>query len=163
MCDARSLRRGGCVVVVCAVALAMIGCGGDAVEPPKTKTADLSGQQISDAQIDAIAADEWNAYVILKGSTVTDDQLAKLAGMKRLTSLDLSDTSITDAGLSQLTGLGTLSLLNVSGTQVTDAGLAHLQGMTGLTMLEARGTRVTSKAADALAAARPGLLYDLGG
>jgi hypothetical protein len=81
----------------------------------------------------------------LTGNAISDRDLDSLRGLMTLRVLSLAGTSITDAGMEVLKGLKGLRRLNLSGTQVTDRGLEQLHGMTELRELNLTNSRVSDK------------------
>ncbi|MCA9148959.1 MAG: hypothetical protein KDA92_06670 [Planctomycetales bacterium] len=122
----------------------------------------LSGKDVGDDGIAALADIPNLVWLNLRGTKVTDAGLAHLANIKTLTKLHLEQTAITDAGLAQLSGLENLEYLNLYGTKVTDAGLAHLQNLKKLKKLYVWQTEVTKAGADQLLANIPGLYINRG-
>lgn len=101
-------------------------------------------------------------WLNLAGTDISDDDLAQVAKLKNLTKLHLERTAISDAGLQHLCTLANLQYLNLYGTKVTDAGLATIELLPQIKKVFLWQTKVTNEGAAQLAAAKPGLLIDLG-
>jgi hypothetical protein len=91
----------------------------------------------------------------LTGNGITDRDVERLRGQSKLRSLSLAGTAITDAGLEHLRGLKGLHRLNLSGTRISDKGLEALQGLTELRELDLSNTRVTDGGSQRLQKALP--------
>ena len=81
--------------------------------------------------------------VQLSGPEITDAQIAQLSGLVRLRGLDLRRTAVTDAGLALLSGLTNLKYVNLDRTGVTDKGLTHLLRFPALRTLSLDRTPIT--------------------
>jgi hypothetical protein len=122
----------------------------------------LSGTELNDEGLAAVAQVENVVWLNLAGTQITDAGLAHLADMASLRRLHLEKTSIGDSGLSHLSGLENLEYLNLYGTKVTDAGLEHLAPLTNLQKLFLWQTEVTAEGARTLQQALPELEINLG-
>ena len=74
----------------------------------------------------------------LSGTDVSDADLPYLKGMTRLEDLRFSSNKVTDAALKSIEGLTQLEVLQIGGF-VTDAGLNSLRGLTQLRVLHVDG------------------------
>jgi hypothetical protein len=128
--------------------------------------------QVTDADLEFLAALPAARSLLLGHTAVTDAGLQHLAGHANLERLDLGYTQTSDVGFAHLknatrlnhlilehtqitdTALDTvrqfrdLAILDLSGNQVTDAGLSRLAGLTKLQELSLAGTRVTDAGLD---------------
>jgi Leucine-rich repeat (LRR) protein len=84
--------------------------------------------------------------IVLTGNGITDRDLERLRNQPTLRGLSLAGTAVTDAGLEHLRGLKGLRRLNLSGTRVTDKGLEALHGLTELRELDLSNTRISDAA-----------------
>ncbi|WP_077919695.1 c-type cytochrome domain-containing protein [Spirosoma sp. 209] len=111
------------------------------------------------------ALGEVGAQVVhlrLSGQPVTDADLDPLASLTNLTRLNLARTSITDKALTALTGLPNLEQLNLYGTAVTDEGLAILARCPNLKVVYLWQTKTTPEGIERLQKRRPNLKIDTG-
>ncbi|MEZ5305027.1 MAG: c-type cytochrome domain-containing protein [Verrucomicrobiales bacterium] len=103
---------------------------------------------------DALAALSPHAALVshldLAREEISDADLKAVAAMPKLTRLDLRGTKVTDAGIAHLTGAKELVYLNLYGTGVTDAGAAKLAALPKLESVYLWGSKITEKGAAAL-------------
>jgi len=118
---------------------------------PQLQHLNLSGTQVTDAELPVLAALTQLQDLDLSSTQVTDAGLPVLAALTQLQDLDLSNTQVTDAGLPVLRALTQLQALYLFNTSVTDAGLSALAVLTQLRDLDLRGTEVTDAGLSALA------------
>jgi hypothetical protein len=113
-------------------------------DPPEPRSVTLIGRQITDADLEPLAAFPGLEFVEFRFAGVTGPGLEHLRGLSRLQTLILDTTPVTDAGLACLADLkGLVSLDLAYCGQVTDAGVAHLTGLTRLRGLKLCDTQVT--------------------
>lgn len=93
--------------------------------------------------------------LILTGNGISNRDLESLRSQTTLAVLSLAGTAVTDAGMEHLKGLKGLRRLNLSGTRVTDKGLEALHGLTGLRELDLSNTQVTDTGSKRLQQALP--------
>jgi len=96
----------------------------------------LSGTEVTDADLGLLEALPDLQHLDLSGTKVTDDGLRHVAALKDLSSLKLNKTAVTRAGLAQLRDLPQLSHLQVMGTEIQESDLARLAGMKSLRTVE---------------------------
>ena len=109
----------------------------------------LSGKDLDDDGLGALAEIENLVWLNLANTKVSDEGMKHLADLKGLTRLHLEKTQIGDAGLAHLKSLEQLEYLNLYGTQVSDDGLEHPKGLPNLKKLYLWQSKVTK---DGLAA-----------
>jgi hypothetical protein len=95
--------------------------------------------------------------MVLTGNGISDRDLERLRGQVQLRGLSLAGTAVTDAGMDYVKGLKGLRRLNLSSTHVTDKGLEALHGLTELRDLDLSNTRVTDAGSRRLQEALPNL------
>jgi hypothetical protein len=118
-------------------------------------TVQLTGQEISDAQIAQLGGLTRLRGLDLRRTAVTDAGLAHLSRLTNLKYLILDRTAITDNGLTHLSRLPVLRTLSLERTAVTDDGLQHLSRLTRLKRLHLGRTTVTDKGVEELQKALP--------
>ena len=133
--------------------------GGGAVEAKVKPGSNISPDALN--QLAAVAAQQI-VYLSLDKQAFTDNDLAPLTKFKNLNRLRLNGTNVTNATVAKLKQLPHLESLNLYDTQVSDAIFAQLSDFPQLKRLYLWRTQVSPEAADAFAAAHPGVAVDLG-
>ncbi len=117
----------------------------------------LEGQTLEVKKLTDMPSGKFEVEKIdLTKSDVTDADLENLAALPELKALTLHGTKITDDGLSHLTALKNLKDLDLSNTNVTDVGLKILAGIKSLEKLHLHTTAVSNKGLKEIHAALPG-------
>lgn len=93
---------------------------------------DLSGTQVTDADLGLLEALPRLQHLDLSGTRITDEGLKHVAVLKALSSLKLKKTAVTGAGLGKLRSLPQLGHLEVTGTRLQESDLVKLKGMKSL-------------------------------
>ncbi len=122
------------------------------------EVADLSGQKLRPADVNALAAKSKLKRLELGFSSVSDSDLAAIAGLPAVEWLDVSKTfaerhqkpSVTDNGIKSLSTWKSLRTLKLHGQPITDDGLKHLQNLPNLRRLQLGATHVTGSGLEAL-------------
>ena len=114
---------------------------------PNLEEVDIESQRVTDAGLAHLAGLARLRVVNLYGAQITDVGLASLTGLTEVRCLDLEYTPVTDKSLPHLCNLRNLVELNLSGTQITDVGLANLKTLPRLHSLFLDQTTVTESGA----------------
>lgn len=102
------------------------------------------------------------AWLKMPGMSLNDTVLQWIAGFENLTRLSLDHSNANDAALAYLPALKKLVYLNLVGTKVSAEGARNLEQLPALRQVYLYGTAVTTADSAALAAAMPGVRFDLG-
>ncbi len=132
-------------------------------DPRLEVNASVAQPPISDADLRLLApiADAV-VQLNLSRTAVTDEGLAHLKGFDRLEQLRIDSTPIGDRALACVASMPRLEVLNIHSTKVTDDGLGGLSSARALKRVFAWNSGVTRAGADALTAAHPGVVVNLG-
>ena len=87
----------------------------------------------------------------LSGTQVTDADLAEIGKLPYLTHLALNDTQVSDSGMRHLAELPCLVQLEVCGTSVTDQGVRQIAQIQSLEVLKLDRCPITNEALDDIA------------
>lgn len=96
-------------------------------------------------------------YVALSGEDVTNADIQMLARIKSYRWLSFYDSSVTDDGLKHLRNMRQLEWLGLDGSQVTNAGLRQLEGIRQLKNLTLNKLPITDDGVEAIVANFPNL------
>lgn len=110
----------------------------------------VDGNEIGDADLQAIGNLTKLQTLILSSPNVTDKGLAHLAGLKHLIYLSLDKTPINGSGFSQFGSMEHLEDLSLYETNVDDDGAKYLGNFSQLKRLSLTKTRVTNGCIEAL-------------
>jgi uncharacterized protein YjbI with pentapeptide repeats len=123
---------------------AVLKLGGhiDQASSGQVLTVDLTGTDVTNADLEQLQAFTQLLGLILTDTGVSDDGLRHVAKLGTLTTLELYRTSISDAGLEHLSNMNSLAGLYLKGTKITDDGLAHIAGLTNLALLSLSNTAI---------------------
>lgn len=110
----------------------------------------LSGTQVTDAGLEAVAGNPGLRLLDLYGTRVGDRGVETLRDCQALVELNLNRTSVSNAALAHCSALPELKVLRLWGTRVSDTGVEQLSRMTGLRELYLNETAVSSDAVERL-------------
>ena len=91
----------------------------------------------------------------LSGDKITDEDMDKIAPMKELEVLALADTGITGAGIARLEGMNRLNELNVINSGIVDSDLEYFLSMPNLRIVYAAGCRLSDMGVQGVVARFP--------
>lgn len=109
----------------------------------------LTGAELGDSELGAVATVQGIENLILKSTRITDAGLVHMPSMKKLTRLHLP-SQITDQGIEHLIGCKTLTKLDISQTKITDKALGHLEKIESLEELYLNDTTLGDQALSAI-------------
>lgn len=110
----------------------------------------LTGAELGDSELGALATVPAVENLILKSTRITDAGLAHVHAMKKLTRLHLP-SQITDQGIEHLTACKSLSKLDLSQTKITDKAIGLLERIENLEELYLNDTTLGDQALSAIA------------
>lgn len=110
----------------------------------------LTGAELGDPELGAVATVPCIENLILKSTRITDSGLAHLPAMKRLSRLHLP-SQITDTGIEHLLTCKALAKLDLSQTKITDKAIGLLERMESLEELYLNDTTLGDQALAAIA------------
>ncbi len=119
---------------------------------PAVEYLTLSGTNVTDAGLAHLAQSRTLSHLGLGGAGFTGKALAQLSDIPNLTSLGLEAMFIQDKDLSALTALTRLQAISLHRTLITDAGLGYLEALPALRHVSLYGTWATKAGADELRA-----------
>ena len=121
----------------------------------KLRSMEADHNDITDADLSALAALPGLTRLSLADTAVTDAGMAALAKSKSLASVMLEDTKVTDAGVVSLASLPKLWSLSLYRLPLTDACLPALAKAPDLAQLRVGGNKFTADGLAKFATARP--------
>lgn len=110
----------------------------------------LTGAELGDSELGAVATVAGIENLILKSTRITDSGLSHLSAMKKLSRLHLP-SQITDAGIEHLVACKALAKLDLSQTKITDKAIGLLERMESLEELYLNDTILGDQALAAIA------------
>jgi hypothetical protein len=129
---------------------------------PNLTSLSLSGTNVSDDGMEAVASLRKLRFLQLDGSCVGDMGVSRLRELSQLEVLGLFETGISDVAADDLASLTNLRRLRLTRTSVTDSGLIKLKSLAKLELLDV-GPSVTQEGAQILKESLPNCRIEVWG
>lgn len=146
-------------IIPLSIALAALGCSGDAPapKPPPEIFSDARLADVDEADLDRLRAfggdevivdQDGDLHVYLTEANVTKPEeinaiLPVVARLPQITHLYLTGTPVNDSGLDEVAKMESLKSINLDSSRITDAGLAKLASLPELKTVFCRKTEIT--------------------